>query len=130
MIVRCIVNSGAGLGALGHGLHFSADTRFDVSVGAGYPVHGMAIFERGLIVLVKDETGRPNWYPVELFEVVDGTLPADWRFATRDEGASGMQAIWGYPELVDDPGHKDALIEREPDALAVFAGRVAASPEE
>ena len=90
----------------------------------------MAMYKLGLIVLIESDTGRPDWLPAELFEVVDGELPADWRFATRDEGESGMQAIWGYPELVDDPGHKDALIEREIAALTVFAARVAASRKE
>ncbi len=127
MIVRCLANRGTGLGEPDHGLYFTDAAKFSLVVGKDYPAHGMAMYKRGLIVLVQAETGSPKWYPVELFEVVDGTLPADWRFATRDEGATGTQAIWGYPELVDDPGHKDALIEREPDALAVFADRVAAA---
>ncbi|MFE3171727.1 hypothetical protein ACFXPA_02815 [Amycolatopsis sp. NPDC059090] len=90
----------------------------------------MAVYKLGLIVLVESDSGRPDWLPVELFEVVDGELPADWRFATRDEGGSGTQAIWGYPQLADDPGHKDALIEREEPALAVFAAQVAAGRKE
>ncbi|RJQ76071.1 phosphoribosylaminoimidazole synthetase [Amycolatopsis panacis] len=130
MIVRCIFNTGEQIGLLEHGLHFGDQTRFEVKVGTKYPVYGMSMFNRGLTALIRGETERPNWYPIELFEVVDGGLPAKWRFATRDEGESWTQAIWGYPELVDDPGHADALIEREVEALTVFAAQVGARHEE
>jgi hypothetical protein len=125
MYVKCTTNSAAGLGEPQHGLYFSPGTEFDVTVGESYPVYGMAMYKRGLIVLLKDDTGKPNWHPVELFEVTDGQLPAGWKFATRDDGELGMQAIFGYPELVDDEGHKDALLERDSAALLTFEQQVA-----
>jgi hypothetical protein len=118
MLVRCLVNTG--VPTQEHGLWFSAKTKFHLTVGTDYPVHGVAVFKRGVIVLLLDDTGKPNWHPIELFEVTDGTLRPGWKFATRDDGDQGMQAIFGYPELVDDEGHKDALIERDPEALRIF----------
>ncbi|WP_120026865.1 hypothetical protein [Amycolatopsis panacis] len=82
------------------------------------------------MVLLESDTGLANWFPIELFEVVDGALPANWRFATRDEGETGLQAIWGYPELVDDPSYNEDLVEREAPAAAVFAAQVAAYRKE
>lgn len=118
MLVRCQLNSG--VPTQEHGLWFSPKTHFPVTVGTDYPVYGVAMFKRGVIVLLRDDTGKPNWHPIELFEVTDGTLRPGWKFAMRNDGEQGIQAILGYPDLVDDEGHKDALIERDPEALQTF----------
>lgn len=75
-----------------------------------------------------DETEKPNWLPIGLFDFADTALPASWEFAVLDgTAASGGEASnrwvarWGYPELVRDDRHSDALIERDPGALAIFA---------
>jgi hypothetical protein len=90
-------------------------------------VLGLGLFETILIVLVCDETGKPNWLPSGLFEFDVQRLPAEWEFALLDGvAASGGDASnrwvakWGYPELVRDPTHADRLTERDPAALEVF----------
>ena len=98
-------------------------SRFDVVVGRKYTVFGLAIFARRLHFLIDpDDACRPNWYPPELFEVMDGRVPNSWVFDFYPEGYSDdLGAICGYGNLVNDPEHFNALAEREPDALAVFA---------
>ena len=88
---------------------------------------GLGIFETVLLALVCDETGKPNWLPIGLFEFERTTLPTDWEFALLDgAAASGGDASdrwvvrWGYAELVRNDRHSDALIERDPAALEIF----------
>jgi hypothetical protein len=90
-------------------------------------VLGLGIFETELSVLVCDETDKPNWLPIGLFELEISQTPIDWEFALYDGvAASGGDASnrwvarWGYHELVRDDTHSDALIEREPHALELF----------
>ncbi|WP_173142061.1 hypothetical protein [Kibdelosporangium persicum] len=123
--MKCLRNKG--LPEPAHGLYYTEHTVFEVTVGETYPVYGISMFNRGLTLLLRDDTGKPNWQPIELFEVVDGRLPDGWKFATRDQGEAYTQAIFGYPRLVDDEGHEEALIEREPDAMRVFLDYVASA---
>ncbi|MYW05610.1 hypothetical protein [Streptomyces sp. SID3343] len=89
-------------------------------MGHVYRIFGMASYGGDLLVLVRDSTQKPNWYPVQLFDVVDDSIPADWRFGLRDGGERGLQAVWGYSTLVQDVNHYGGLIEREPEALETF----------
>ena len=96
---------------------------FDVRVGEKYDIFGQAIFNKKLLYLIDpDDASKPNWYPAELFEMVDGTLPETWEFdCFPDQFGSDLGAIWGYRELVCDPDHFNELAERTPDALLIFA---------
>lgn len=132
MIVRCIRNTGASLGAPERGHYYTVKTVFQVKVGSDYLVFGMSLWETILTVLIRDETGRPRWNPIGLFEFKSRTLPKDWEFALLDGiGASGGDAsnrrvaMWGYRELVQDPEHSDGLINRDPSALEIFYSRFA-----
>ena len=128
MIARCIHNTGSTLGEPCRGSFYTVDTLFNLELGQPYVVLGLGIFETVLLALVCDETRRPNWLPIGLFDFEGTVLPADWEFAVVDGlGASGGDASnrwvarWGYPELVRDDRHSDALIERDPHALEIFA---------
>lgn len=121
MIVRCVRNQGESPPATEYrGLYYTESTTFDVKPGRDYVVHAMALFNYGLIVLLADETERPNWYPIELFEVLDDSLPADWHVAFTGGGEGDLQALWGYRALIEDPTHYEGLIEREPSAMRDF----------
>ena len=87
------------------------------------------MFNLGLVVLIVDDARRPDWYPLELFEVVDGSIPSDWMFALREEGEKGTQAVWGHPRLVGDPELDDALADQDPDVQVIF-WREIVMPEE
>lgn len=111
--------------ARGH--FYGPETVFHVEVGKDYPVMGLGMFETLLAVLICDETEKPNWLPLGLFDIEVTAMPADWEFALYDGvAASGGDASnrwvarWGYPELVRNELHSDELIERDPQALQVF----------
>src|SRR5206468_3499631 len=93
--------------------------------GDVYLVFGIAIW-RGVFhyLLTLAPGDSPSWYPALLFRVVDGRLPSGWSFRLRDTPTSFVDALWGYPELVEAGGrHYDDLLEREPDALEIFGHR-------
>jgi hypothetical protein len=124
MKIKCQVNHGRDLPAQRHGLFYTEKSVFHIAVGAIYDVYAMTLFKKGITVLVFDDARQPGWYPIELFEVVDGTLPGDWKFSRRSEGEYGNEAVFGYPELVDDENHLESLVELNRDALEVFFAQV------
>ncbi|MDT7726628.1 MAG: hypothetical protein QOI21_3204 [Actinomycetota bacterium] len=124
MKLKCQFNNGKDLPAQRHGLYYTERSVFHVSVGRTYEVYAMTLYKKGITVLVLDDVRQPNWYPVELFEVVGGDLPDDWKFARRGEGEHGTEAIFGYPELVDDESHLESLVGLKKRALEVFSVQV------
>jgi hypothetical protein len=123
MLVSCKYNSNASVPDLERVNGNLLTAKFDIMIGKHYIVFGQVLFARKLMYLVDpDEMTRPNWYPAELFDVVDGTIPNSWQFSYYAYGYSeDLGAIWGYDNLVSDPNHFNALSEREPEALLVFA---------
>ena len=126
MIAKAVRNTGESLGPLPRNPGMTPEAVFHVELGAEYPVIGMGLFETVLSVLVRDETGKPSWLEIGLFEV-SGDVPNDWDFALYDglaasggDASNGWVARWGYDELVNNPNHSDALIERDPEALRIF----------
>jgi hypothetical protein len=94
-------------------------SRFNVTVGQEYVVRAMALWTYGMGVLIVDDTGRPNWKPLDLFNVVDPRLPKGWEFTTV-EARDPVIALWGYPTLIRDPNYHDNLINRKISALDAF----------
>jgi hypothetical protein len=80
----------------------------------------MAIRQGNLGLLVLDDSIRPRWFHVELFEFLDAALPSGWSFTTLDEEAYGIRALWGYRSLIQNPTHNDDLMERERSAWQDF----------
>jgi hypothetical protein len=123
MRVKCRINDGRYLSKK----YFAASrpeserTVYHVSIGKEYQVFAMGLWHSVLILLLIDDTNKPNWYGIELFSVADGHVPANWQFSTSTANEAGVEAIWGYERLVSDPQHYEALIERDPAALEAFA---------
>jgi hypothetical protein len=137
MIARCVHNHGSELPETVHGRFYTDKTVFHLDVDSEYRVFAMSLWETALIVLVCDETGQPNWLPIGLFKFNDYSMPSDWEFVLLDGGAasggnslSRETARWGYQEMIRNPKHHDALIEREQEALKVFFDEVARQSDE
>lgn len=92
------------------------------SMGQTYSVYGVIMYENSLKYLLFDAYGMPNWYPAEIFAVIDSRMPANWHFAFYGSDNS-LTAIWGYEELVISETHYDELCEQEPTALSLFNRR-------
>ena len=104
------------------------DQTYALTAGEAYVVLAVGIWETILQVLVRDDDGLPIWCPAGLFDIETQQMPAHWEFSLDEGvGASGPDlwtrwvARWGYPEVVRDPAHSDALMERDPHALEIFA---------
>jgi hypothetical protein len=130
ILVTCVGDSAEFLGVPARNDAYATNSSFEswVKVGARYMALGMGIFRTELQLLVyDDESMKPNWLPIGLFDIDAHALPADWEFRVLDpKGASGgplsggWVALWGYPDLVRNPGHSDGLLLRNADALEVF----------
>jgi hypothetical protein len=127
MLVACVANTGSAAGPPRTGLFYFAHSRFPITIGREYVAHAIGLFDDSLAVLVRDDDDRPGWYPLGLFEVKDGRLPADWVFGvegrTGPEDPIGRRAIWGYGEVAMSPEHRAGLEERDQAALRVFRAR-------
>jgi hypothetical protein len=96
------------------------DVIFHLTIGKEYSVFAMALWNSVLIFLLLDETGKPNWYSIELFSIDDGRLPANWFFSRSIANDHGIEAIWGYQRIAVAPGHYEALIERDENSMKAF----------
>jgi hypothetical protein len=126
--VKLVCTGGTGADLPEDVLESSGNTRFsrfNVTVGEEYNVWAMALWTYGVGVLIVDDTGRPNWKLIDLFTVVDGQLPTNWKFAVT-KGQEPVLALWGYPTLVGDPDHHRMLIERKISALNAFLSQTGA----
>jgi len=120
MIVACVDKNLRNLPP--NPLAYNRDAVTHITVDAQYRVCAMSLYAGSIMVLVCDDAGLPNWYPMQLFRVEDSKVPDGWRFASYGE-STHLQALWGYDELVDDESHYDALLERRDEALAILFSR-------
>lgn len=132
MRLRCLKNHGAQLGPCSGGYFFTNRTRWSLEIGQLYEAFGLGLWSNALLVLVTNNHGRARWFPLALFEVIDGSLPTGWEVAVYDlQGAMGFPpqegwggghwvARFGYEELVTSDEHNDALMENDAAAVEVF----------
>lgn len=122
MRVVCVGETGSDLSA--GTLEKSGNTKyskFNVTIGREYTVYAMSLKISGLSLLVVDDTGRPNWRHIELFNVVENSLPSHWEFVTIPiHENQRVLSLWGYPTLIRDLRHRGDLIDRKYSALAAF----------
>jgi hypothetical protein len=107
---------------------FPTDYRDFLTIGKVYSVYGFSIFKNNLYYLIDNPLEgwpiNPDWYPVEIFEVVDSSLPKEMYFGYfGSNDKRGVNALWGYKELVHDYSHYEGLVEIEEDAIRVFQKR-------
>jgi len=118
MRVRCESNVAAGgWSSTSHLLR----SEYALIVGREYDVVALVLYQGLLGVLLHDENELHCWTPIRLFTVIDGRMPDWWTFASFASDGTGVEAIWGYEELVAmGGGHYKALIEFEPEAQRIF----------
>ena len=121
MVVTCIGNSCRHSASQFASVGFSERAAYQVTPGNEYVVHAMALMGLHLVLLLRDDTGQPNWFPASQFKVANPHLDAGWNYDIRRRDSRGLCAIWGYRRIVEDPHHNDGLIAREPEAIRAFA---------
>ncbi len=137
MIVTCLHTGSLELADHQRGRFTALHSDYPLTRGTEYVALGMGIWETVLHVLVRDDWGKPSWCPLALFNCPPQTFPSDWEFTLCDgitQSGAGLWtrwvARWGYRELVRDPGHSDALMERDTEALAIFAREMRSQKEQ
>ncbi len=119
MRVICSANTGKALttkNLIGN----TAESVFHVAIGKEYSVFAAAVYRGATLLLLCDENGLPNWYPVDLFSISDARVPQNWYSATYPRNEHGLQFLLGYEQIVTDESHYDALLERSPEAIETF----------
>lgn len=83
---------------------------------------GIRLFKGQLSFLI-DESGYPNWFPTEIFELNENSLPYDWYFKFKTYPDKKQGALWGFKELCDVEDFYDLLIERDMEVMAIYFKR-------
>jgi hypothetical protein len=126
--LRCVANRGAFLPEDRRPRGTGPQSAYAVTPGRSYEAVGVLVLADHLSVLVRDDWGAAAFVPAELFDGVTTAVPPGWRFAlvagsragSRDLWGEPCVAVWGYPALVDDPGHVGALLAGDPAAVGAF----------
>jgi hypothetical protein len=118
MIVKCVTSNPADLSEEHYSIGYTIETRFDVSAENEYVVYAMCIWENVLMYLIYDDCNLPNWYPIALFSVINGSLPSEWKFTYKP--GKYAEITWGYAEVNEQENHYTNLIERDKKALDIF----------
>ena len=130
MVVTCIANSCRHSPKIFESVGFSEKAAYQVTPGNEYVVHAMALLGLHLVVLLRDDTGQPSWFPASQFRIANPHLDAGWGYDITRRDARGLCAIWGYGKMIADKRHNDALIAKEPEAVRLFAEAASRMPLE
>lgn len=120
MLVKCITQEGY--------LHSPNEVRKgfkqlttyeEIEEGKSYYVYGIIHFEGGFRYLIYDDHETAYWFPSELFEIVDRTIPDNWHFKFNGQNNDPVSAIFGYQKLMDDD-HVEGLAELNQRDMDIF----------
>jgi hypothetical protein len=121
MKVKCIANMGDALSKQSIKAGRSRETLFHLKIGEVYVVYGINLWRNTLNYLTVNQAGTiPIWSPAELFEVIDGKLPADWFFKYLGHSEDLLNAAWGYKDITYNPSHYDGLQGENKQDLELF----------
>ena len=98
---------------------------FGLPLGRIFTVYSISIWQDVLhYLIVEDDVSRPFWFPVELFIIQDNLLPKETYYKYFGlEDKRGVNALWGYKEMVFDDQHYIDLLERKETAIKIFLKR-------
>lgn len=125
MKIKCTETRAVGLNL--NEVNTISSNKFDYQ---NYGLYENEVFRVMALILYKDTkylyylidiNGKPNWFPNELFEVIDNSIPGLWFYKnfTKEQDVD-IYCIWGYDEICNDDNHYDALIERDSEALEIY----------
>ena len=127
MIVLCRTNSADVLPTYAYdsAQGVTAETEFSVTPGRNYFVFGITVL-LGIAwyyVLDDDHHAWPTWVPAPLFDVADGTIPANWMVGYFRFSRDHQYPLLSFPEWAADHGFYERLVEGDPEAVRVFSLR-------
>lgn len=94
----------------------------DLHIGESYDVFVLRESDGGLWVLLDTvpQSDHPYPYPLEMFDVVDASIPEDWSIGFERRAHGTTMTSVGFSEWVKDATFYERLLDREPDALAIW----------
>jgi hypothetical protein len=124
MKVKCIKTEGYtfGIRDVKNGVNMTTNYN-GVDLNNNYFVYGIIIYREGIRYLLHDKFDMPNWYPAELFTVIENNIPNNWYYKFNGYTEYGITAIWGYHELVNNEEHYNGLCEQESNDVNLFLKR-------
>ncbi len=123
MRVKCIHRQGDPIPDFLLGAGYFPSTEIFSKFGEEHTVYGMTLWNSVPKYLIVDtDSSMPYLEAAYFFEVIDDRCPHTWSFAYYPENRGiGLEAIWGYPELVDlKTGHYDGVLLGDPEARKLF----------
>ncbi len=115
MKVKCIYNKGNQLPKkILEEWHQFPTSEFWIEIGSEYDVFG--IYQKGNIIcylIDSFDQGKPDWFVAELFEIIDHSIPLDWKVNYFLEEETGTKLIIGFPKLTENQSFLYKLEDRE-----------------
>lgn len=106
-------------------------TTFPITEGRSYSVLGMQSTTDSVEYLIHTDTFYPSFVPAVQFSVENPRIPEWWVYRFLGYPSENLYwmpiAEWGYPEMVLEDGHCEAVIDRDPRALAIYTNYLNAS---
>jgi len=102
------------------------DFDYGLELDKEYIVMGIASFKKSnCLYYLIDENGRPSWFPFQLFNTCDNSLPKNWFIhVNQDERSSDISSLWGFDELCNDEMYFDKLMDRDELAMRIYYKRI------
>jgi len=93
---------------------------YDLAVDKVYDCYGVMYFKNEVRFLIVNESYfTPKWFPSDLFDIVDSSLPYNWHCNSfNSDSINGW--MLGYKELVEDYTYLLDLIQEIPYAITIF----------
>ncbi len=103
------------------------DFDYGLVVGKEYLVMGVVLTENHQLWYLIDENGWADFYPYQLFDITESSVPAIWYFKlyNEDNGVFPFhkKAMWGYYELCFDGNYHEQLVLKEDTAQRIYFKR-------
>ena len=122
MKVKCIHDTGKFLSKKFIDMGWTRESRMDLQINATYTVYGICYCKNVFKYLIAEQNIDPFWLPDEIFEIVDHKISILWFFDKFGDDY-GIEALWGYNELISNEDHYDNLINRKKEDLDIFYKR-------
>jgi len=124
MLIKCLSNTGneilqSNLNELNWPRR---ETVFDITPGKVYFVDCITMWRDNVWYYIIDdnELYYPTWYPAELFEIIDFTMPFFWIFGLETAYKDRIYPIISFPEWANDLNFYEKLIGGDEEAIRIF----------
>lgn len=102
-----------------------ANFDYGLELNKEYVVMGLLTYKKSenLYFLI-DESGRPGWFPFQIFKLTENTLHSNWHLKINvNDQHSDYYNLIGFQELCSQEGYFNKLLERDEVAMQIYFRR-------